>query len=159
MISSARTPRANDLRYQSAARNAGRTQAAQAGYQIWTRASSQFRAPSVVVSSGVGTTSPAGGDVSSRARRKVLIATASAIVISGVALASYVWLSRPRGFNLQHLRISQVTDSGTAGAAALSPVGRYVAYALHDGAQERQKRNCMRRYRGVSSHHYYSHAS
>jgi Tol biopolymer transport system component/tRNA A-37 threonylcarbamoyl transferase component Bud32 len=71
-----------------------------------------------------------------RPRRKLLIGVVSAVVIAGLAVAAYLWFSRPRGFNLQNMRISQITDSGNAGAAALSPDGRYVAYVLRDGAQE-----------------------
>ena len=60
-----------------------------------------------------------------------------AIGIVAVAAAVSVWItSRPRGFNLQNMTISQVTTTGNAGAAALSPDGRYIVYVLRDGAEE-----------------------
>lgn len=39
-------------------------------------------------------------------------------------------------FNLQNMKVSQVTTTGNAGAAALSPDRRYIVYVLADGAQE-----------------------
>jgi serine/threonine protein kinase/Tol biopolymer transport system component len=39
-------------------------------------------------------------------------------------------------FNVQNMKITQVTTGGNAGAAALSPDRRYIVYVLRDGAQE-----------------------
>jgi eukaryotic-like serine/threonine-protein kinase len=39
-------------------------------------------------------------------------------------------------FNLQNMKIAQVTSSGNAGAAAISPDKRYIVYVLREGAQE-----------------------
>src|SRR5690242_7026639 len=59
------------------------------------------------------------------------------LVVVAVAAAVFIWLSRrPRGFNLQNMKISQITTSGNVGAAALSPDGRYIVYVLRDGAEE-----------------------
>lgn len=60
----------------------------------------------------------------------------SAVVLLAVAAAGYYWFTRPRGFNLQNMKLTQLTESGNAEAAALSPDGRYVVYALRDGAME-----------------------
>jgi Tol biopolymer transport system component/predicted Ser/Thr protein kinase len=53
-----------------------------------------------------------------------------------IAAGAYFWSNRPHGFNLQNMKIVQVTNTGNAGAAALSPDRRYIVYVLRDGAQE-----------------------
>ena len=68
--------------------------------------------------------------------RKAIVAVAAAVVVLALAAGVYFWKSRPRGFNLQNMKIAQVTNTGNAGAAALSPDGRYIVYVLRDGAQE-----------------------
>lgn len=72
----------------------------------------------------------------SEPRKLVLLALAAVIVVLALAAGAYFWLARPRGFNLQNMRIQQLTDTGNAGAVALSPDGRYVVYVLEDGAME-----------------------
>jgi Tol biopolymer transport system component/predicted Ser/Thr protein kinase len=67
--------------------------------------------------------------------------TAMYFVIAGVAaivlaVGAYFWPGRSRSFNLQNMKITQVTTTGNAGAAALSPDRRYIVYVLRDGAQE-----------------------
>lgn len=69
-------------------------------------------------------------------RRKLVVSLISAIVVLVLAAGAYLWFTRPRGFNLENMKIVQLTESGNAEAAALSPDGRYVVYALHDGALE-----------------------
>ncbi|MBZ5569721.1 MAG: protein kinase [Acidobacteriia bacterium] len=71
-----------------------------------------------------------------RGKRNVLIGAFAAVVLIAGALGAYLWSNRSRGFNLQNMRIAQVTESGNAGASALSPDGRYIVYVLRDGAQE-----------------------
>jgi len=68
--------------------------------------------------------------------RKMIYAAAGAVVAVAVAVGAYLWSTRPRGFNLQNMRLTQVTTSGNAGDAALSPDGRYIVYVLRDGALE-----------------------
>ncbi len=53
-----------------------------------------------------------------------------------LAAGAYFWGNRPRGFNLQNLKITQVTTTGNARTAALSPDRRYIVYVLRDGEQE-----------------------
>jgi Tol biopolymer transport system component len=66
------------------------------------------------------------------------------VVIGGMALllllllaagfGIYKWSSgRSRGFNLENMKITQVTSNGKAAMVAISPDGRYVAYLLADG--------------------------
>ncbi|HYL85151.1 MAG TPA: protein kinase [Candidatus Angelobacter sp.] len=72
-----------------------------------------------------------------RSRKGTIAAAIAAAVVVALVVAVAVWMSsRPRGFNLQNMKISQITTSGNAGAAALSPDGRYIVYVLRDGAQE-----------------------
>ena len=58
------------------------------------------------------------------------------LVLVVVAAGAYFWSNRPHGFNLQNMKIVQVTTTGNAGAAALSPDRRYIVYVLRDGADE-----------------------
>jgi Tol biopolymer transport system component/predicted Ser/Thr protein kinase len=77
--------------------------------------------------------SPAAAVPRSRKKTHAAIAVlALAVIVAGV----YFWRIRPRAFNLQNMKIVQVTNTGNAGAAALSPDRRYVVYVLRDGAEE-----------------------
>lgn len=61
----------------------------------------------------------------------------SLIAIAGVVLAlTYRWKTQGRGFNLQDMQITQLTDSGKAADVAISPDGRYVVYVLRDGEKQ-----------------------
>ena len=68
--------------------------------------------------------------------RKAIYTVVAAVAVIALAALAYFWPSRPRSFNLQDMKISQVTTTGNAGAAALSPDRRYIVYVLRDGAQE-----------------------
>jgi Tol biopolymer transport system component len=60
-----------------------------------------------------------------------------AIVALGLATFSvYKWLTRPRGFNLENMRITKLTDSGKVDRVAISPDGRNIVYVLRDGEQQ-----------------------
>lgn len=72
-----------------------------------------------------------------RESKRAVGAIIAVLFVVAVLAAVSVWISRrPRGFNLQNMKISQVTTTGNAGAAALSPDGRYIVYVLRDGAEE-----------------------
>jgi len=75
---------------------------------------------------------PARVPKSRRAIYAAFAVVASVAIISGV----YFWRTRPRAFNLQNMKITQVTTTGNAGSAALSPDRRYIVYVLHDGADQ-----------------------
>jgi eukaryotic-like serine/threonine-protein kinase len=107
-----------DLRYQSAAEM-------RAELKRLKRDTSSGRVP--VASSA---------SVSVRKSRKGMYALVGALVFIVAAAGAYLWVNRPHGFNLQNMRLVQVTNRGNAGAGALSPDGRYIVYALQDGAQE-----------------------
>jgi Tol biopolymer transport system component/predicted Ser/Thr protein kinase len=68
--------------------------------------------------------------------RKALYGIAAAVVLVALAAGAYFWNNRSRGFNLQNMRITQVTTTGNARTAALSPDRRYIVYVLRDGEQE-----------------------
>jgi eukaryotic-like serine/threonine-protein kinase len=75
--------------------------------------------------------------VPARARRPNRVVAGVAIAVVGlVAFAGYKWLTRPRGFNPQNMRIAKLTDSGKVLAVAISPDGRYIVYTLVDGEQQ-----------------------
>jgi serine/threonine protein kinase/Tol biopolymer transport system component len=59
-----------------------------------------------------------------------------AIVLMAVAFGAYKILSRPRGFNLQTMQMSKLTESGKATQVAISPDGHFVVYVLRDGEQQ-----------------------
>jgi Tol biopolymer transport system component len=73
------------------------------------------------------------------ARPRRWMAAAIGVVIVALAIAGFVaykLATRPRGFNLQTMRMVQVTNSGKASAAAISADGRYVVYVLREGEQQ-----------------------
>ena len=82
----------------------------------------------------------ASGSVSTAAAstsRKAIFGVTSALLVIVLAAGAYFWSStRPRGFNLQNMKITQVTTTGNARTAALSPDRRYIVYVLRDGEQE-----------------------
>ena len=68
--------------------------------------------------------------------RKVLYGIVAAVVLVALAAGAYFWNNRSRRFNLQNMKITQVTTTGNARTAALSPDRRYIVYVLRDGEQE-----------------------
>jgi serine/threonine protein kinase len=68
--------------------------------------------------------------------RKTLYAAIAGMAILALAAGAYFWPARSHSFNLQNVKFTQVTTSGNAGAAALSPDHRYIVYVLADGADE-----------------------
>ncbi len=66
---------------------------------------------------------------------KALIA-GIAVVVLAVAFGSYKLVTRPRGFNLQNMQITKLTESGKATTVAIAPDGRYIVYAMRDGEKQ-----------------------
>lgn len=72
-----------------------------------------------------------------RSRKAIYAAIfVAAVVVAALAVGGYLWSHRARGFNVQNMTMAQVTSTGNAGAAALSPDRRYIVYVLREGAQE-----------------------
>ena len=72
-------------------------------------------------------------------KRPRRLAAAGAAALVFVAMLGYgvqTWLSRSRKLDLQSIQITKLTDSGTVEDVAISPDGRYVVYALHEGEKE-----------------------
>ena len=65
---------------------------------------------------------------------RALYGVLASLLVIAVGVGTYFWKNRAKGFNLQNMKMVQVTNSGNAGAAALSPDRRYIVYALRDGA-------------------------
>jgi serine/threonine protein kinase/sugar lactone lactonase YvrE len=58
------------------------------------------------------------------------------VVLGILGFAGYQVATRPRGFNLQNMQISKLTDSGKVWAVSISADGKYIVYVLHEGEQE-----------------------
>lgn len=75
-------------------------------------------------------------------RGKLLFALLAAFILIALGLASWLfapaWQRRAKSpaFALEKMRLNKVTTSGKAVMAAISPDGRYVAYALNDLGQQ-----------------------
>jgi eukaryotic-like serine/threonine-protein kinase len=120
-----------DLRYQSAAEM-------RAELKRLKRATSSGK---VALASGSRTMTAASSATAvapakSRKLPAYLIVIAAVVVLAIIAGAYYFLGRDHHGFDLQNMKITQVTTTGNAGAAALSPDRRYIVYVLRDGAQE-----------------------
>jgi len=90
-----------------------------------------------LASSSVQSSGPSSAqNVTAPKSRKAISAVIAAVAVLAIAAGAYLWSNRPRSFNLQNVQFTQVTTTGNAGAAALSPDRRYIVYVLHDGEQE-----------------------
>lgn len=116
-----------DLRYQSAADM-------RAELKRLKRATSTGKMPAASTS----TVALPQQKVSKPARPRAIYLSLAGVVVA--AVAAMVWYfgtgKHSHIFDLQNMKIMQVTTAGNAGSAALSPDRRYVVYVLRDGAQE-----------------------
>ncbi len=73
-----------------------------------------------------------------RHKRGLLLAlTALVVVVAGVAFGLYKWIvQRQRAAPTQALKITRLTNTGKVTRAAISPDGKYVAYAQDEGGQQ-----------------------
>ncbi len=72
-----------------------------------------------------------------RHRKGVVALTSALLVMAGViGYGLYRFLARPRAPSAPPaLQITQLTETGTAGGAAISPDGKYVVYIVQEGAK------------------------
>ena len=67
---------------------------------------------------------------------RAIIGAVVAVLLVAVAVGAYKLLTRPRGFNLQAMQMTKLTESGKAIEVAISPDGHFVVYVLRDGEQQ-----------------------
>jgi Tol biopolymer transport system component/DNA-binding winged helix-turn-helix (wHTH) protein len=67
-----------------------------------------------------------------RSNWKLLTGIVALTLITALTIVVARWSSRDRGFNLEKMEITKLTQSGNAGPVAISPDGRYVVYGLED---------------------------
>ena len=58
------------------------------------------------------------------------------MVLAAAGFGGYKLLNRPRGFNLQNMQITKLTESGKATTVAVAPDGRYIVYVMRDGEKQ-----------------------
>jgi len=128
-----------DLRYQSAAEisadlkrlkrdtTSGRSHAVHESASIAAVADS---------SSASSKSMPAGVASEKRGLPKLAIAAAAAVVLAAAGFGGYKLLTHPRGFNLQNMQITKLTENGKASQVAIAPDGRYIVYALRDAEKQ-----------------------
>jgi eukaryotic-like serine/threonine-protein kinase len=88
------------------------------------------------VDSGAVAVQPSVSAVTKTKRRPGVLIGALVLVLAIVGGMAYKLATRSRGFNLQNMKLVQVTDSGKAAQAAISGDGRYIVYVLRDGEKQ-----------------------
>ena len=95
-------------------------------------AAASSRSIAAVSSAAVATSADAG----QRGVPKAWIAAAIVVLLALFAVGAYELRTRRRGFDLQNMQITKLTDNGKAAAVAISPNGQYVVYVLRDGEKQ-----------------------
>lgn len=131
-----------DLRYQSAAEmRADLKRLKRATSSGHVRAASGSGATAPAPSSGNVAAAPSGPvstqPVASKGGlSKPAMWAAALLVVAAAGYGAYRLLTRPRGFSLQNMQISKLTENGKAVAVAIAPDGRYVVYVLRDAEKQ-----------------------
>jgi Tol biopolymer transport system component/predicted Ser/Thr protein kinase len=67
---------------------------------------------------------------------RATIAIGVMVLVAILSVGTYKLLTRNRGFDLQNMQITRLTDSGKAIQVAISPNGQYVVYVLRDAEKQ-----------------------
>ena len=67
---------------------------------------------------------------------KVWVAAGVVALLALLVFGAYELRTPQRGFDLQNMQITRLTDNGKAAAVAISPNGQYVVYVLRDGEKQ-----------------------
>ena len=67
---------------------------------------------------------------------KALVGAVAALAVAAAAFGGYKLLTRPRGFNLQNMQITKLTENGKASQVAIAPDGRYIVYVMRDAEKQ-----------------------
>ena len=120
-----------DLRYQSAAEIRAELKRLKRD-----TSSGRTRIASGSAAAASGSTAVAAAPSAASRSKAPVLAVMAVLAIAVIAAAVY-WL-RPRGpeFNLDKMKIEQVTTSGDSGMVTTSPDGRYIAYMRRNGGME-----------------------
>jgi DNA-binding winged helix-turn-helix (wHTH) protein len=68
--------------------------------------------------------------------RKYLAVLVAIVLISAAGYGFFRWASRDRDLDLRRVQLTKLTDSGQVQGVAISPDGRYVAYARGDETRQ-----------------------
>lgn len=115
----------------------GRHQVAAGGASVGASTLSAYPLSQSTTQVGAPTVSSAEYLVKSMGRHKLAVGAAFALLLAVIAGSVVVWLNMRRDplHTFRKVKLSQLTTTGKAALATLSPDGKYVVHAIGDGTQ------------------------